>query len=226
MMSPAWQDPREILAQSKWSNSAFTESSTSELPQYPAHTQLIRIAQWFEQETLSSEELNSLLARWWTTGGYAADIGNKLAIEMFRFAGFVGQTELTRPPTQAIELYRGAPIGRELGLSWSFDRDVAAWFSRLAISMGMEGILCATSVGPHQVLGVFDGSTENEAAIDTCMLDHSKIRTISGHTIEVEILANERMIKRCDQDYGDDLEGRDERIRFLLEENDRLKSLL
>lgn len=91
--------------------------------------------------------------------------------------------------------HRGARLGSEPGMSWSTDRDVAAWFARRFHDMGTPAVLMSTTIAPDAILGAFDGRNEHEVLINPAGIDEGAIRVIDAASPEV-LAGFERRISR------------------------------
>lgn len=191
------EHPSERMANSSYASNVFSITAVEQLHLLPPGTQMYRIAEWFQANLLSGAELNDLLSRWWPKGGYANEIGYERAAEVFRFAGFVRETNQSTRPTTEVRVFRGTTYGAETGLSWSLEYEVAAWFANRYTDRGEPGILCSALVAPHQILGSFDSDNlrEAELVIDPETLVVQEMNIADASSPAVQIAALKRMIK-------------------------------
>jgi hypothetical protein len=146
----------------------FDPSMIGELTVIHPEQRLRRILAWFEAGVLTPEQLNELLAEWWTSGGWPADIGKSRFVRAFKYAGFVIDTEGVTPPTEPLVVYRGAGAHNYRGLAWTTDERVAAWFARRLVLVypEMSPVVLTTTIAPKHVLGIFHGRNEAEAVVN------------------------------------------------------------
>ena len=150
----------------------FDPSMIGELGVIETHRRLERVLTWYEAGVLTSDQLNDLLANWWSHGGWPADIGTGRLIRAFKYAGFVTDTAGVTAPVEPVTVYRGAGVHNYRGLAWTTDAGVAAWFARLLLLRLPETYpqLFTTTIAPKHVLGVFNNRREAEIVVNAFAL--------------------------------------------------------
>jgi hypothetical protein len=171
----------------------------------PTEERLRRIAIWYECGCLTPEQLNRLLAEWWTDGGYPQGLGIRRLVRMFKTAGFVSADDeghSLAPPTAPLTVYRGAEPGNERGLSWSRDRDIAAWFAdRIVKVMKRPAGLWETTVPPRHVLGFFDDRNEQEVIVNPFGLNRARMRYQNARDPDVDAAARRHIQAKKVRDH-------------------------
>ncbi|MGE0545074.1 MAG: hypothetical protein AB7R89_33370 [Dehalococcoidia bacterium] len=112
------------------------------------------------------ETLRTLLATHYSWGGYAADVGQRRVVNLFRHAGFVTDTWDVQPPTQPVFAWRGARPRHGRGLSWTTDWVTAWFFAARHVQRSGRGYIYAAEMPPHAVLGIFRQRHEEELVVD------------------------------------------------------------
>jgi len=185
------------------------------------HERIPKIVEWWEAGTLTGEALNRLIAEHWDafeSPGRFMPADEWLGL--FDDAGFVTDTAGVTRPEAPLTVYRGAHKGGELGLSWTTDRNAAAWFARrflmLADKLGAAFLLSAR-VPPWAVLGIFNGRNKAEVVIDASCLEPSQIHAIEATHPEVELAALGHRIPE-EPDARKRVQDRREELKAILRE--------
>lgn len=115
---------------------------------------------WLEQGFLLKEALTHCVPEAWCDAEFPeSQLDADRWEELFDAAGYTVDGRLTQRPTAPITLYRGAIADRSAGMSWTEDRDLAAWFSNRFTSVE-PGHVYETTVQPTRVLAHFTGTGE------------------------------------------------------------------
>lgn len=132
----------------------------------PRADRLLTIEEWFDAGEVAVDELRALLAAWWLDAEGPSNLGVVRWVRLFKAAGFVADRAGTEPPIDPLTVYRGIQgYGRRRGLSWTLDRDRAAWFARRFPHFGASVVLVARP-RPRHVLGIFHGREEAEVVVN------------------------------------------------------------
>jgi len=168
---------------------------------YARNDGIPRIAQLFRADALTAKQLNHLLSSWWAPCEFPAlAVGNRMAVCMFKAAGFVTDSPEDvdaemRPlirPKQDLVIYRGAAATRRFGLSWTTEFAVAAWFARrfqdlIQLPSGQLDPVAVYSatIPPRHILGMFDQRKESEVVVNPNGLYRRQIAIWSVNDPEV-----------------------------------------
>lgn len=179
-------------------------SLDAELKSSPGRNQLSTLYQWSQGGRLSPDELNWLLARWWQKR-FASAMDRQQLVAMFQMAGFVSDRNAhdrhapaispVDPPTQPMEVFRGAATNQPLGFSWTTNFDVAAFFA-CRNSRGSGDIPTAvfrTMAQPSSILGLIDLNEESEVIVNPFAIDEKAVELIDGRLEQVRIASRRRM---------------------------------
>jgi hypothetical protein len=146
----------------------FDPSMIDELPVILRSRRLERILTWHEAGVFTPDQLNALLAEWWSSIERPSALAKGRLTRAFKFAGFVTDTEGVMPPTTPLTLFRGAGVNYSRGHAWTTDERVAAWFARRLLGLSPESSprLYTTLIAPAHVLGIFHHRDEAEVVIN------------------------------------------------------------
>lgn len=117
---------------------------------------------------LDTDELRAWILPTWQEAEFPARLGHAPWLEMFAATGFV--TDEGDEPDYPVTAYRGAPIGRPRGFSWTWDLERAKWFaSRLSNYFGDAGTVYRVTLPEDRLLAVIggtEGRSEHEVIVN------------------------------------------------------------
>lgn len=158
------------------------------------HERIPKIVEWWQAGQLTGQELNQFIAAHWNAFERPITLMSvRKWVALFTDAGgFITDTPGIIAPTGSLTVYRGAHVGGERGMSWTTDRDVAAWFARrflmLADRFGPSYLLSA-QIPATRVLGIFNGRGEREVVLNMARFPKSECHAIPATDPEVELVA-------------------------------------
>jgi hypothetical protein len=172
--------------------------SFQEMLLIPRGDRLWTIFEAFEEGVLTPARLNTLLVDWWVSIEFPMKLlGKQRLVRMFRFAGFVTDTEGITAPTEPLTVYRGADIAARYGLAWTTNEAIAAWFARRHSWMFPQSRqrLYTVTIAPRHVLGILQGRNEAEVIVNPLGL-RGKLDRDSGIPV-----SDERVQELAEQEW-------------------------
>lgn len=126
------------------------------------------ILEWYASGALDPDDLNQLLAMWWTCDENPYALGWEACdwVELFESAGFVTDTPGVAVAHGPLTVWRGGAPGAQRGLSWTTDRAVGEWFAQRTALVAGAGELWRATVDQVSVLGMFNDRQETEVLLD------------------------------------------------------------
>lgn len=117
------------------------------------------------------EEISQVVGDVWSMTEYPERaLDQSMWLDMFDFAGFRRNGQVTTPPAEPLTLYRGATTDGRCGMSWTDDLTTAETFARGALRGRATGTVWTAVVEPRYLLANIDGEGtrgESEYVIDT-----------------------------------------------------------
>lgn len=121
----------------------------------------------------SGEINDAQLRRWilmvWQAAEFPASLGHQAWLDMFNATGFVSD-EMDEPPEMPVTVYRGAPLGRPRGFSWTWQLEQAEWFAGRLFNYSGKPVAVYQVTLPEDlllaVLGGVEGRGEREVIVN------------------------------------------------------------
>lgn len=95
--------------------------------------------------------------------------------ELFHIAGYTQDGQPAERPTEELQLYRAAPVGRHYGHSWTEDIEVARWFVEYSSRWKLNSALWTARVEPSRLLARME---EVRAGEPTYVVDTNRLRVV------------------------------------------------
>ena len=136
---------------------------------YDGNSRMAVLWDWLVEGEIEVEDLRALLPLAWTHAEAPSALPD-LALELFRHAGFVSDTDVEL--SGLLTVYRGAAPGEpkeQVGISWTLSYTRAEWFARRLVRGG-GGKVFVAQVQAVDVLAYFVKRDEAEVVVDPATL--------------------------------------------------------
>lgn len=126
---------------------------------------------WYYGGQVNDAELCDLLPWVWRDSEGSSYVAAEM-LELLELTGFLTDAErlpveLTVPTDGRVEVWRGATYAFRRGISWTLDRERAAWFAR---RFNEGAVVWRATVRREAILAYFNGRSEHEVIVDPARL--------------------------------------------------------